>query len=217
MDAAPAYLLVVARTHDRARFASVVAMLQPLMAAYGGRPVAVASSASVESFGPSQSSPHVLVWRWPTMEQLLRVWHSPECRRLAALRAGGGEVMAAAIRGEAGWELQARQDPLVLVMGNGPTPALFEAQGATLLAQARGSQVEVLQERWLDGDIALYRFADLDLARQLLSRFSSGQRARCLLVPGTGHAEARESSESDTHDRVISRMAMQMQQAANAA
>lgn len=192
----PAYLLVLARISDRPAFGAYVNALPPIQAAHGGRWLALVPGPAVEQFGHPQEAPSVAISHWPALRGLHEFWQSSDYQNVARLRAGSGEFVALALRGE-------QHDPdteappaaaLVTVLGHGPSPALLEAEGARLLAHARNGEVEVLEGAWELGDVALYTFAEAEVARRVLMRFSSGQRGRSLLLPtrhtsnGHGHS-----------------------------
>ncbi len=179
----PGYLVVLARIHDRDRFAAYIQALPPVYAQFGGRYLAVAPALAVERYGLSEMPQSTVVSRWPSFTRLMEFWHSGEYRSVAQLRTGTGEFTCVGIEG---FERQADADPIravVAIIGNVPTRALVEASGGTALAIARAAQVEPLEGIWSQGDLALYTFSDLTRARRMLSDFSSGQRGRSLLLP----------------------------------
>jgi uncharacterized protein (DUF1330 family) len=93
----PAYLIVTAKIHDRARFIEGYGKAAAeLTARMGGRYIVRAPGLKVwEGEGPEGAS--VVVSEWPDMAALERFWHSPEYAEAKKLRDGIAEVNAMAV------------------------------------------------------------------------------------------------------------------------
>jgi uncharacterized protein (DUF1330 family) len=85
----PAYLIVYAKVHDAARFATYVAAVQPVIAAHGGRLMARAAPPEVlESEWPYETAG---LLEFPSMEAAQGFWHSPEYVEVMKLRVGAAD------------------------------------------------------------------------------------------------------------------------------
>jgi uncharacterized protein (DUF1330 family) len=96
----PGLLLVLGRIHDRARFAAYVQALPAIYAAFGGRYVALAPASEVAVLGTQSdrfAAASVVISVWNSIASLQSFWHSDAYRQAAALRAGTGEFLVAAI------------------------------------------------------------------------------------------------------------------------
>lgn len=183
-----AYLLVLARVTDRARFSRYVSGLPPIYARFGGRYLAVASAPTVEQFGHAEAPQSVMLSRWPSMNRLREFWDSRQYRSAARVRAGTGDFLVTAMDGEPECPLATAPSVLATILGPGPSPALLEAEGACPLALARERQVVSLEGIWPHGDCAMYSFAATAVARRLLLQFNTAQRGRSLLFPALPQA-----------------------------
>ena len=83
-----AYMIVMARIHDREAFLTGYAPAAArLVEAFGGRYIARAAGAEVleGSLAPGAS---VVISEWPDKDTIRRFWTSPEYREICALREG---------------------------------------------------------------------------------------------------------------------------------
>lgn len=180
----PAYLLLLASATERRQFADYVAAVSPLLSRYGGRHLALAPATTVEAFGHNDGPMGVMLSSWTTTEQLRGFWTSREHHSLAALRTRIGAFVAVGLDGSGNEPAPIVADEVVAIfLGAGPSPALLEAEGARPLALVREPQVETLEGMWIHGNVAIYGWASAQRARRQMVLFSSGQRARAMLVP----------------------------------
>lgn len=191
MTANAAYMLVLARHTDRARFGRYVSDLSAVYARLGGSYLAVAPAPSVEQFGHAEVPQSVAVSRWPSMARLHAFWESREYRRVARARADAEDFLVVAIDGQPECPLTPPALLLAVILGPGPSPALLEDEGACPLALGRDAEVVRLDGSWAHGDCAIYAFSEAQVARRLLLQYSSGQRGRSLLVPAIAPNAAR--------------------------
>lgn len=184
MSDRPAYLLLLAPGTERRMFADYVAAVSPQLKNHGGRQLALAPASAVEIFGHNDGPVSVMLSRWPSSAHLHEFWNCAGHRRLVGQRHRISTLVAVALEGVgASTTAAAGDDVLAIFLGNGPSPAFLEAEGGHPLALARSAEVEPLQGVWSHGDIAIYGWAEAQGARQQMLMFSSGQRARGLLVP----------------------------------
>lgn len=186
-----AYLLLLASGIERRRFADYVAEMSPHLTRRGGRYLALAPSASVEPFGHHDAPTSVMLSGWTSVELLREFWRSAECQTLLKQRARFCPLVAVALEGPAEERRDGSTDEvLAIFLGSGPSPALFEAEGARALTLVRERHVEPLEGIWTHGDVAVYGWGSAQRARRQLVTFSSGQRGRALLVPALGRASS---------------------------
>jgi uncharacterized protein (DUF1330 family) len=93
----PAYLIVTAKIHDRARFIEGYGKAAAeLTAQFGGRYIVRAPGLKVwEGDGPDGAS--VVISEWPDMETLERFWTSGEYAAARKLREGLADVTVYAV------------------------------------------------------------------------------------------------------------------------
>lgn len=199
MSQVPGYLVVLARVQDRPRFGAYVGALPPVYQQYGGRYLAVAPAATVEQFGAVEAAQSVVVSAWPSLDGLLRFWSSAEYREVVKLRDGTGEFIVAGLGGDGSDHAVdlAGMEALVLILGAPLSPAIVEAEGGTMIARARSSELKLLEGRWTQGDVAIFSFARITKARAVLSQISSGERRRGLILPLTAPARAAAPASTE--------------------
>lgn len=199
-----AYLLLLASGIERRRFADCVAEISPQLTRHGGCHLALAPSTTVEPFGHHDAPTSAMLSRWASVERLREFWRSPECQAVINQRSRFGAFVAVALEGPAEERPDGSSDEvLAIFLGSGPSPALFEAEGARALTLVRERQVEALEGVWTHGDVAIYGWASAQSARRQLVSFSSGQRGRALLLPALGRSpSARLTDASACTDSV---------------
>jgi uncharacterized protein (DUF1330 family) len=96
-----AYLIVLARIHERAKFGTYVQALPPVYEKFGGRYLCLSPQATVSvPEGAVVPAPQALVVSvWASMARLQQFWFSEDYRQVAALRAGTGEFHVGALTG----------------------------------------------------------------------------------------------------------------------
>ncbi|GMU45191.1 MAG: hypothetical protein AMXMBFR25_31770 [Lysobacterales bacterium] len=177
-----AYWLMLVPGADRTRLAQYAAELPRLQAVHGGRFLVLAPAPLIERFGHNGEAHSVMLSAFPSSTQLRAWWESQAHRRLASGFRGIAGTVAVALEAESGAS-DADAKAVAAFFGPGPSPALLEAEGARALALVRERSVLRLHGDWIHGDVALYGWSSSGDARRSLLNFSSGQRARGLLLP----------------------------------
>jgi len=98
----PGILVVFGRIEDRAKFGQYVAQLPDVYQHFGGRYLALAPAPLVQLGGAASADfapVSVVVSVWPSLARIQQFWKSDEYQNVAALRAGTGEFMVAALEG----------------------------------------------------------------------------------------------------------------------
>lgn len=86
-----AYILVQGVVTDPQGFAAYAQAVTALVAKMGGRYIVLGGDAEVlEGRWPHQS---LVVHEWPSREQALNFWHSPEYQQAKTLRSGKGNFV----------------------------------------------------------------------------------------------------------------------------
>lgn len=79
----------------KARYRRYQAAVQPLIAAHGGRTLAIGRD--LEVMEGDHDGRRLIVLEFPDMDKLKAFWHSPEYAAIRPLRENGGEVQAWAV------------------------------------------------------------------------------------------------------------------------
>jgi len=98
----PGILVVFGRIKDRAKFGQYVTQLPDVYRQFGGRYLALAPAPVVQLSGADSAdfaSVSVVVSIWPSLARIKQFWASDEYQNVAALRAGTGDFMVAALEG----------------------------------------------------------------------------------------------------------------------
>jgi uncharacterized protein (DUF1330 family) len=125
-----AYLIVLARIHERAKFGAYVQALPPVYEKFGGRYLCLSPQATVSvPEGALMPAPQAMVVSvWASMARLQEFWFSDDYRQVAALRTGTGEFHVGALSGRSDVMVAGTQICISLVT-EPPTTASVLASG----------------------------------------------------------------------------------------
>jgi uncharacterized protein (DUF1330 family) len=131
-----AYLIVLARIHERAKFGAYVQALPPVYEKFGGRYVCLSPQATVlvPEGAPLPAPQALVVSVWSSIARLQEFWFSEDYRQVAALRAGTGEFHVSALAGRSDTAIPA---PLICI-----SLATEPPTAANILASSRLTGLE---------------------------------------------------------------------------